>query len=190
VTAGAVGQSSASPPPRLSWRPSRRISFSVRQQGGGDPRVIAESGHFAVNLLRSDQIELADRFGGRTGVEGEERFFGRHWTVLASGAPALIEACAVFDCRLEARLSVATHEVIIGAVTAVRRTAGSEPLAMSVRDYAADRRARGQAAGVTAGPAGRAFRRALGRGRSWHRCAGSPGRGPLGISAWAMSGCP
>lgn len=97
--------------------------------------TIVASGHFAVNLLGRDDVALADRFGGRTGVEGDARFADRRWTILASGAPVLPEAVAVFDCAVADRLSVATHDVIIGRVIAVRSAAHGAALAYVDRDY-------------------------------------------------------
>jgi flavin reductase (DIM6/NTAB) family NADH-FMN oxidoreductase RutF len=97
--------------------------------------IINETGHFAVNLLHAGDAALADRFGGRTGIEGEERFFGRRWTTFVSGAPVLTDACAVFDCALVERLAVATHDVLIGRVLEVRRSDGDDALVYVDRDY-------------------------------------------------------
>jgi len=97
--------------------------------------IIRETGHFAVNLLHADDAGLADRFGGRTGIEGEERFFGRRWTTLVTGSPVLADACAVFDCALTDQLGVATHDVLVGRVLEVRRFGDETALAYVDRDY-------------------------------------------------------
>jgi flavin reductase (DIM6/NTAB) family NADH-FMN oxidoreductase RutF len=97
--------------------------------------IIEATGHFAVNLLHAGDAALADRFGGRTGIEGEERFFGRRWTTFVSGAPVLTDACAVFDCVLVERLAVATHDVMVGRVLEVRRSGDETALVYVDRDY-------------------------------------------------------
>lgn len=98
-------------------------------------RLMLEAGHFAVNLLARHHEALADRFGGRDGIEGEARFSGGPWTTLATGAPTLPDACAVFDCRVTQTLSVATHDVIIGVVLAVSTNPHYQALVYVDRDY-------------------------------------------------------
>jgi flavin reductase (DIM6/NTAB) family NADH-FMN oxidoreductase RutF len=137
VTAGAAGRRSgftatavcsvAADPPHLLVCANREMDTH---------QAILAAGHFAVNLLGQGDLALADRFGGRTGVEGEARFLDRRWTVLTSGAPVLPEAIAVFDCAVVERMSVATHDVIIGRVIAVQRGATGTALLYVDRDYA------------------------------------------------------
>jgi flavin reductase (DIM6/NTAB) family NADH-FMN oxidoreductase RutF len=98
--------------------------------------TILETGHFAVNVLSLGQEALADRFGGRLGIDGEARFQAADWHTLASGAPILASACAAFDCRVTQRLTVATHDVIIGRVLAATDREAAAPLAYLDRDYA------------------------------------------------------
>jgi flavin reductase (DIM6/NTAB) family NADH-FMN oxidoreductase RutF len=117
----------AAEPPHLLVCASREMETA---------KAIIASGHFAVNLLGPEDTALADRFGGRTGVEGEDRFFGRRWTVLASGAPVLLDAVAVFDCAVAEQLSVATHHVIVGRVIAVQSAVRGPALVYVDRDYA------------------------------------------------------
>lgn len=136
VTAGAVGRrcgftatavcSVAAEPPHLLVCANRAMHTY---------ELIRDTGHFAVNLLHAGDAALADRFGGRTGIEGEERFFGRRWTTLVSGAPVLTDACVVFDCALAEQLQVATHEVLVGRVLEVRRFGDEVALAYVDRDY-------------------------------------------------------
>src|ERR1700754_4153694 len=42
---------------------------------------------FAVNLLRDDGCALANRFAGRDGLEGADRYAGAQWTTMLTGAP-------------------------------------------------------------------------------------------------------
>ncbi len=75
--------------------------------------------HFAVNVLTDRQQPLADRFAGRTGLKGADRFQGAEWLALASGAPALVGALAVIDTELEDAIVRHSHTLLIGRVKAV-----------------------------------------------------------------------
>ncbi len=137
VTAGDLGRRSgftatavcsvAAEPPHLLVCANREMETL---------KTILATGHFAVNLLGADEAALADRFGGRTGLEGEARFGDRDWAVWVSGAPVLPGAVAVFDCAVADRLAVATHDVVIGRVIAVRSAGHGPALAYVDRDYA------------------------------------------------------
>jgi flavin reductase (DIM6/NTAB) family NADH-FMN oxidoreductase RutF len=78
--------------------------------------VIEASGVFCVNTLPGDDLDLAEIFASRRGIEGEARFATRDWSALTTGAPALSGAVAAFDCRLVAAHDVATHRILIGEV--------------------------------------------------------------------------
>jgi len=80
-------------------------------------------GHFAVNLLGDSHQGLADRFAGRHGVAGADRFARGRWTTLATGAPVLGDALAAFDCAIEEIIERHSHAIVIGRVEAVRTAA-------------------------------------------------------------------
>lgn len=106
LTATAVASVSDNPPTVLVCiaRPSRTLA------------VIEASGLFCINTLPGADVDLAEIFASRRGVEGEARFATRDWTTLATGAPVLSDAVAAFDCRLTAVQDVATHRILIGEV--------------------------------------------------------------------------
>ncbi|WP_092497116.1 flavin reductase family protein [Faunimonas pinastri] len=81
--------------------------------------AIQKTGHFCVNLLRADQQDVADRFAGRGGIKGPQRYEGARWSVLETGAAALDDAVASVDCEVEHILERHSHAVIFGAVRAV-----------------------------------------------------------------------
>jgi flavin reductase (DIM6/NTAB) family NADH-FMN oxidoreductase RutF len=87
-------------------------------------RSIRASGVFAVNILADRHEALARRFASATG----ERFAEGEWGALATGAPALRDALAVIDCRLERVFEHATHAILIGAAAAVTGGAGGGAL--------------------------------------------------------------
>ncbi len=95
----------------------------------------AENGVFALNTLASEHRPLAAAFSGMTGLSQTDRFAAAEWETISSGAPALAGAIAVFDCRIVAARSVATHRILIGRVTGLRFGEGEEPLLYFRRDY-------------------------------------------------------
>jgi flavin reductase (DIM6/NTAB) family NADH-FMN oxidoreductase RutF len=81
---------------------------------------LTKAGAFAVNILAAQHGPLAERFSGRGGVNGEARFEDGDWLPLLTGAPALADALASIDCRVEEILERHTHAIVIGIVQAVR----------------------------------------------------------------------
>jgi flavin reductase (NADH)/flavin reductase len=117
LTATAVCSVSADPPTLLCCVNRQIAPFAA----------IRESGIFAVNVLGVNDRELAERFAGV--IQGEARFETGIWSELATGAPALESALAIFDCRLTRLEEVATHGILFGEILAVRSHASkTEPL--------------------------------------------------------------
>lgn len=96
--------------------------------------VIGRVRSFSVNLLATEQQDVAARFSGKTGHRGEDRFSDA-WTTLASGAPVLEGALASLDCRLQEQHSFATHTIFIGRVLDGWVRAEAEPLLYFRGDY-------------------------------------------------------
>ena len=84
-------------------------------------RCIRASGVFAVNILKPSHKSLVRRFSS-PGIRGSERFSEGEWRRLATGAPTLIDALAVVDCRLDRIIEYATHAILIGAAAAVAKS--------------------------------------------------------------------
>jgi flavin reductase len=81
--------------------------------------AIVENGVFCINILRDDQSELADHFGGRSKFGDGDKFAQGTWLTADTGAPRLADSVVAFDCRVIATERVGTHHVFIGAVGAV-----------------------------------------------------------------------
>src|SRR5215475_5549740 len=71
---------------------------------------------FGVNILKADQLAIAERFDGRGGLKGAARFAGAQWTRLASGVPLLKGALAAIDCEVEDIVERHSHALVIGRV--------------------------------------------------------------------------
>ncbi len=87
--------------------------------------VIRRHGHFAVNILADHQQPIADRFAGRGGLKGVERYAGADWIALVTGAPVLVGALAAVDCELEEAIERHSHAIVLGRVRAVTVGEGS-----------------------------------------------------------------
>jgi flavin reductase (DIM6/NTAB) family NADH-FMN oxidoreductase RutF len=85
-------------------------------------------GAFGVSLLAAHHENLADRFAGRDGAVGAQRFEGANWKRLVTGAPLLADAIATFDCRVDDLIERHTHAIVIGAVAAIRKGPATEAL--------------------------------------------------------------
>lgn len=96
--------------------------------------VIARRRHFCVNVLSSEHELVADRFTGRGGVKGADRYGEAEWRPHATGALALHGAIATIDCEVEEMIERHSHVIIIGAVRAVT-AGGGEPLVYSRGRY-------------------------------------------------------
>ncbi len=75
--------------------------------------VIVEAGHFCVNVLAHDQLELC----GVMASKADDKFSGVAWTpAQGSGAPVLPGVHAVIDCRLDQVIELGDHNLIVGRV--------------------------------------------------------------------------
>jgi cob(II)yrinic acid a,c-diamide reductase len=83
---------------------------------------------FGVNLLRTNQTELASTFAGQRGAEGELRFSHSKWMSLVTGAPILRAALVSLDCELLAEHTYDTHSIFVGQVRAIHGGETEDPL--------------------------------------------------------------
>ena len=84
--------------------------------GNASYELLHSGGGFTVNLLNREQLELARRFGTRSGRD-EDKLAGIPWRPGRHGAPILQEALAYFDCELAGSMQAGDHELVLGRVT-------------------------------------------------------------------------
>jgi flavin reductase len=77
-----------------------------------------------VNTVGPEHRELAMVFGGKTPMS--DRFAAGHWQQGVSSAPCLQDAPLSFDCRIIARNSVGTHDVLFCEVLDIKRRQSPE----------------------------------------------------------------
>ncbi len=116
LTASAVCSLTADPPSLLAC-----VNKSASAH---DP--INEASSFAVNVLASDQSDLARVFSDSQRTA--KRFDHGRWLVGLTGAPLLEGALVSFDCHIDQRISKSTHTIFIGAVKDVRVGPNPRPL--------------------------------------------------------------
>ncbi len=114
LTATAVCSVSAEPPQLLACINKTASAHDL----------IAQSGIFCINLLGTQHIELAGRFSGQHGVEGDERFRQGEWCQLSTGAPVLPDALASFDCRTARQIEASSHTIFIGHIVDIAVSPG------------------------------------------------------------------
>jgi len=98
----------------LSVDPPALIA-SINREASSWP-LVRRYGFFGVSILTSDQIDIAERFTGKDGLKGAERFAGAHWTTRVSGVPLLTDALAAIDCEVEDVVERHSHAIVIGRV--------------------------------------------------------------------------
>lgn len=75
--------------------------------------AIEAAGHFCVNILASDQLELC----GTMASKADDKFSGIPWTPApGTGAPVLPGIHAVIDCDLDSVVETGDHNLIVGRV--------------------------------------------------------------------------
>lgn len=99
--------------------------------------LYARNGVFALNTLPAARQDLANAFSGLTGLAQDERFALAEWDTIATGAPTLPDAAAVFDCELVESRDFATHRVHFGRVKGIRIGDSLSPLIYYDRAYRA-----------------------------------------------------
>ena len=99
--------------------------------------LLRRHGFFGVNILTADQLDIAERFTGKGGLKGAERFAGASWTTAASGVPLLVGALAAIDCEAEDIVERHSHAVVIGRVLDLRLSSRTAALAYWQGQYVA-----------------------------------------------------
>jgi flavin reductase len=123
-TATAVCSVSDQPPTLL-------VCLNRRSQSAP---VVSANGVFCVNTLTAGEEAIADLFAGRSGAR-DERFSSGEWLTLSTGSPVLASAVVSFDCRVIEVRAIASHNVIFGAVEAVRLGQAAPALVYHERAY-------------------------------------------------------
>ena len=91
------------------------LIVSINRSASSWP-LMKRHGFFGVNILTSDQLDIAERFAGKGGLKGAARFAGARWITRKSGVPLLAGALAAIDCEVEESIERQSHAIVIGRV--------------------------------------------------------------------------
>jgi flavin reductase (DIM6/NTAB) family NADH-FMN oxidoreductase RutF len=127
MTVTSVSSLSADPP---------SLIVSVNRASSSWP-LLRRYRTFGVNILSADQVEIAERFAGKEGLTGTERFAGAEWIERPSGARLLAGALAAIECEAEDIIERHSHAIVIGRVLHVELSAREAALAYWHGDYVA-----------------------------------------------------
>jgi flavin reductase (DIM6/NTAB) family NADH-FMN oxidoreductase RutF len=125
LTATSVTSLSAEPP---------RLMTCINKSSSAWP-ILSEYRTFGINLLSAEQTDLANRFAGRGGEKGVQRYEGSQWYTAVSGAPLLVDALAAIDCTVEEVIERHSHAIVIGRIEAVKVAQDDSPLIYWSGDY-------------------------------------------------------
>ena len=112
------------------------LIVSINRESSSWP-LLKRHGFFGVNILTADQLDIAERFTGKDGLKGADRFAGAEWSTRASGVPLLVGALAAIDCEVEEIVERHSHAIIIGRVLDATVSARSAALAYWHGQYVA-----------------------------------------------------
>jgi flavin reductase (DIM6/NTAB) family NADH-FMN oxidoreductase RutF len=90
-----------------------RLLISINRQASS-VALIERHRVFGVNILGSDQVQLAKQFSNGT-LKGRQRFDGIDWHHGSSGVPILAMSLATIECRVEEIIERHSHGIIIGS---------------------------------------------------------------------------
>lgn len=102
-------------PPLIAFLPTK---------GSRKFATIAETGHFAVNVLAGDQVAMCRRFASPESAEFESLL----WRPSPLGSPILSDAVAWIDCRLDMVYEAGDHLIVLGAVDGLDINRSKAPL--------------------------------------------------------------
>jgi flavin reductase (DIM6/NTAB) family NADH-FMN oxidoreductase RutF len=112
------------------------LIVSINRQSSSWP-LLKRHGFFGVNILTADQIEIAERFAGKEGLKGADRFAGANWTTRVSGVPLLVGALAAIDCEAEDIIERHSHAIVVGRVLDIRASQRTAALSYWQGQYVA-----------------------------------------------------
>ncbi|KEA65509.1 NADH-FMN oxidoreductase [Marinobacterium lacunae] len=93
-------------PPLILWSLDKRSADSLD--------VIRDAGHFAINVLAADQLDLSNQFARPQ----KDKFAGVEFSTGAGGSPLLDQCAASFQCALHQEVDAGDHWILLGRVLA------------------------------------------------------------------------
>ena len=112
------------------------LLVSINRDASSFP-LIRRYAAFGVSILAADQLDVAERFAGKGGLKGADRFAGSQWVTAASGVPLLVGALSAVDCEVEDIVERHSHGIVIGRIRGIRNSPRNAALAYWHGQYVA-----------------------------------------------------
>lgn len=112
------------------------LIVSINRDASSFP-LIRRHGAFGVNILAADQLDVAERFAGKDGLKGADRFASAQWVTAVSGVPLLVGALSAVDCEVEEIVERHSHGIVIGRVRDIKNSLRTAALAYWHGQYVA-----------------------------------------------------
>lgn len=93
--------------------PTMMVSVSLTTSAYGD---IVASGHFAINYLSKEALDVYERFAGREAPKGAERFAGLDYATGETGVPVLAKTTGVLECKVEEIIERHGTALVLGTI--------------------------------------------------------------------------
>ncbi len=104
--------------------------FLGTESGSWEP--MKASGHFCVNVLCHDQMELCGVMASRS----DDKFDGVDVELAAnSGAPILPDVHAIIDCRIDQVIELGDHNLVVGRVLSLEPRRSEPPMVFYKGQY-------------------------------------------------------
>lgn len=85
--------------------------------------LIEAAGHFAVNVLASDQTDLCRKLAGKG-----DKFAGVEFTISPHGLPLLPNVIAAIECRIHSITDAGDHYFVLGDVLGLEAMREGDPM--------------------------------------------------------------
>ena len=99
------------------------VAFSPDKGSTSWPQV-RECGHFCVNVIGADQLDLCRKFASK----GRDKFEGVAHRLSPRGLPVLDNIVAYIECELEDEIDAGDHTIVLGRVLHLDVQRGEDPL--------------------------------------------------------------
>ena len=106
------------------------VAFFPDRKSGSWPQVRA-CGHFCVNVLGEDQLDLCRQFASK----GGNKFAGVAYRLSDRGMPLLDNAVAHVECRIESETDAGDHTIVLGRVLSLAAERNVGPLLFTKGTY-------------------------------------------------------
>ncbi|RYG94509.1 MAG: flavin reductase [Alphaproteobacteria bacterium] len=105
--------------------PTMTVSVSLTTSAYAD---IVSFGHFAINYLSKDALDVYERFTARDAPKGAERFTGLDYAAGETGAPVFAKTTGVLECKVEEIIERHGTALVLGTIVWAHDNEGAEPL--------------------------------------------------------------